>query len=153
MDVRDTIRLIIAVAGAVFFGIGILMLYVGIKAEGSLDVSTGLFSGQLKTGDAGVIVLFLSFILMLASLIRFPSFAALAFGLKNNRQRAVALLVSLVVLGAIAVSFAGQVESTAVQGFLFFFGGLLIFFFFTALVSTFDIIFAEDPPQPGKDNK
>jgi hypothetical protein len=62
------------------------MLYWGIKAEGSLDISTSLLTGQLRTGDAGVIVMFLSFMLMLSSLVRIPDIRRLGFRVKDNRQ-------------------------------------------------------------------
>ncbi len=141
---REIIRLIVAIAAIIYFGVGILMLYVGIKAEGSLDVSAGLFSGQLKTGDAGAIVIFLSFMLLLVSLVRVPSFSQIAFGLKNNRQRAVAFLVCLIVLAGVAILVATQTQTEGLRGAMYFLVGLLAFIFIITLEPIFNMLFADD---------
>lgn len=45
------------------------MLYRGVSASGSLDLSSSLISGKLETGSAGLFVCFFAFIIILFSLV------------------------------------------------------------------------------------
>lgn len=49
---------------------GVLMMYHGIQAEGTLDVVNGVFKGHLKTGSAGVFVFVLAIGIIVLALIK-----------------------------------------------------------------------------------
>lgn len=68
-------RLLLLVSGIAFFGIGVWMVKTGIKAEGSIDIRSTLLSGSLKTGSAGLFITFMSFFMILASVLfsKWPS--------------------------------------------------------------------------------
>ncbi|MDP3029587.1 MAG: hypothetical protein Q8O04_08850 [Deltaproteobacteria bacterium] len=67
-EIGHTFRLILLIAAIVFFGIGLWMIYSGIKAEGTIDVKSALVSGTVKSGSAGIFITVLSFMLMVLSL-------------------------------------------------------------------------------------
>lgn len=52
----------------VMFGIGAWMLYAGIAAEGAVDIKTTLASGTIRTGSAGLFIIFFAFLIIIASL-------------------------------------------------------------------------------------
>jgi uncharacterized membrane protein len=62
-------RLLLLVSGIAFFGVGVWMVKTGIKAEGSIDIRSTLLSGSLKTGSAGLFITFMSFFMILASVL------------------------------------------------------------------------------------
>ena len=65
----DPYRLTALLAGIVFFVIGLVMVFLGISAEGSIDVQGALFSGNIKTGSAGLFVLVFAFLIIITALL------------------------------------------------------------------------------------
>ena len=68
-------RLLLLSSGIVFFGIAVWLIKSGINAEGTIDVRSAILSGSVKTGSAGVLIAFLSFFMILASVLfsKWPS--------------------------------------------------------------------------------
>jgi hypothetical protein len=63
-----TRRLIALIAGIGFFISGIVLMWMGISATGSLDIQSVLISGKIQTGSAGLIIIFLAtFIIIFAT--------------------------------------------------------------------------------------
>lgn len=60
----------------VMFGVGAWMLYAGIAAEGAVDIKTTLASGTLRTGSAGLFIIFFAFLVIIASLLLLASRAS-----------------------------------------------------------------------------
>jgi hypothetical protein len=57
MHSQEFIKVLAAVAAAACVAFGILALFRGLRADGEVDVSA-LFRGKVKTGSAGVLLLF-----------------------------------------------------------------------------------------------
>jgi hypothetical protein len=60
----QVLRLIVCVAGIVFFGVGIWMVKTGISANGVIDIKSEVLSGHLETGSAGLFFAFFSFFMI-----------------------------------------------------------------------------------------
>jgi hypothetical protein len=72
---NDWLRLIALVGSFLLFAVGAYMLYVGIAAEGILDIKSTVISGTLKTASAGLFICFFAFLLIvfvLISILRVP---------------------------------------------------------------------------------
>src|SRR4051812_31825430 len=64
-------RLLLLASGVVFFGVGVWMIKSGIKAEGAIDIRMEVLAGSLKSGSAGLFIMFFSFFMIVAS-VMFP---------------------------------------------------------------------------------
>jgi hypothetical protein len=60
----DILRLVALVGALVLFALGAFMMWQGIAAEGAIDIKSSVVSGSLKTGSAGLFIVFLSFVLV-----------------------------------------------------------------------------------------
>lgn len=60
----DILRLVALVGALVLFVLGALMMWQGVSAEGVIDIKSSVVSGSLKTGSAGLFIVFLSFVLV-----------------------------------------------------------------------------------------
>ncbi|MBT8763096.1 hypothetical protein KFV02_04035 [Desulfohalobiaceae bacterium Ax17] len=67
-EIGHIFRLIVLIAGLAFFCTGIWMINSGIKAEGSVDIKSAIVSGTVKSGNAGLFIVVLAFLLMVFSL-------------------------------------------------------------------------------------
>lgn len=68
---KDIIRLTALVGGFVLCGVGGVLMWLGVGAEGSVDIKSSVLTGTVKTGSAGLFTLFFGFgiiIFVLASL-------------------------------------------------------------------------------------
>ena len=80
----QVLRLVVCVAGLVFFGVAIWMVQKGISANGVIDIKSEVLSGHLETGSAGLFLAFFSFLMIvLPILIRRPGAKSLARGRTN----------------------------------------------------------------------
>lgn len=139
----DPYRLVALIAGVGFFIVGIVMVFLGISAEGSIDIQGAIVSGKIKTGSAGLFVLFFSFLIIVVSIaIPWPQAKEpkepLA-GRSSRFRRALSLFLLLLGLsvGAVLAGFLAGEES--LLGFLMasvFFG----FMAFTAMIFLIDTI-------------
>lgn len=60
----DILRLVALVGALILFALGAFMMWQGIAAEGAIDIKSSVVSGSLKTGSAGLFIVFLSFVLV-----------------------------------------------------------------------------------------
>jgi hypothetical protein len=67
-DASDVIRLVGLLGALLLLGLGALMMWKGVSAEGVIDVRSVLISGSLKTGSAGLCIVFLAFLLAVFSI-------------------------------------------------------------------------------------
>ena len=58
------------VLGALCILIGVVMLYQGVRADGSVDIRSVIVSGRTDVGSAGVLLLFLGVLLVLAAVLK-----------------------------------------------------------------------------------
>ena len=67
----DIIRLVALIGGFLLAGVGALMMWLGISAEGAIDIKGTVLSGSIRTGSAGLFIVFFAFgiiVYVLASL-------------------------------------------------------------------------------------
>lgn len=62
------IILAVLVCSFAMVGLGAWMLYAGIAAEGAVDIKTTIASGTIKTGSAGLFIIFFAFLVIIAAL-------------------------------------------------------------------------------------
>ena len=63
MEAQETIKLIAAISGMACLACGIVALFIDLRASGTVDVS-GRVKGKVKTGSAGVMLLFFGVLLL-----------------------------------------------------------------------------------------
>lgn len=69
MTFEERVRFTTLLAGIAFFAVGVFMVIMGVSAEGVIDLKSTFASGSLKTGSAGLFVLFFSFFLIMTALL------------------------------------------------------------------------------------
>lgn len=69
METQQLIKLMAAIAAACCIGFGIFALFRGLKAEGSIKISS-LLKGEIKTGSAGLFLLFFGLVLFSTIIIK-----------------------------------------------------------------------------------
>jgi hypothetical protein len=113
---NDVIRLAALIGSMVLFGVGAYMMFQGIGAEGAIDIKSSVVSGSLKTGSAGLFIVFLSFLVIVVVLLS-PAkprkegtpYPRTSGGKASMVAKAfVVLLVSFVATGALAALGYGQ---------------------------------------------
>lgn len=57
----DIIRFTALIGGFLLCGLGALLMWLGVGAEGAVDIRSSLLSGTIKTGSAGLFTLFFGF--------------------------------------------------------------------------------------------
>lgn len=77
MDHQDIIKIMAASLASICILTGIYALFKGLKADGEIDLK-GLVSGKVKTGSAGVILLFFGTII-------FCSLIAKGYNFESNK--------------------------------------------------------------------
>ena len=85
---NDWLRLVALIGGNVLFAIGAYMLYLGIVAEGTVDIKSTILSGTLKTASAGLFICFFSFLLIVFVLISLLNSPAASSQVPSGRPRA-----------------------------------------------------------------
>lgn len=66
---KDILNLVALIGAFVLFAVGAVMVWHGVSAEGTIDIKSSLVSGSLKTGSAGLFMVFLAFLLAAFSLL------------------------------------------------------------------------------------
>jgi hypothetical protein len=60
-DPSEIIRLTALIGGFLLCGLGGWLMWLGVGADGSVDIKTSVLSGSVKTGSAGLFILFFGF--------------------------------------------------------------------------------------------
>ena len=149
MSPSDTNRRIALIAGILFFGFGLLLMVLGIQAEGYIDIQSELVSGKIKTGSAGLFVAFLSFLIIIFSIIRPKS--NIAYEKKSDNRsalssRGIGLIAIALICALLALIILISVFAEVPEGFgggLFIAGFGLGYILFTAIIATL-LLQAED---------
>lgn len=67
----NEIRKLIAQLSGILFGIGgIVLMVAGVKTTGKINISSNFISGEIESGSAGLLLLFLSFFLIVIPSLR-----------------------------------------------------------------------------------
>lgn len=77
---KDIIKIIAIIGAFIMFGVGALMMWNGVSAEGTIDLKSPFLTGSLKTGSAGLFISFLSFFII--------SLVVFSLGEKEQKQHA-----------------------------------------------------------------
>ena len=126
----DVIRLV-ALIGAFFLSaLGAYMMWRGIAAEGAVDIKSSVLSGSVKTGSAGLFIVFFAFgiiLFVLASLSSKAAQANMSPAKSRSKTHQLAwafwgVLASLVVSGTLGALGYGA----GFGGLAFFLGFMLI---------------------------
>lgn len=90
------------IAGLLFFAAGIVLLWRGIAAHGTVDFSTFLVSGRIESGSAGLFIMFFATVIVVAALRppRLTAARALPRAGAFTRQIALFLLLTGVAIGS-----------------------------------------------------
>jgi hypothetical protein len=102
---NDWIRLAALVGGFLMFLVGAWMLYLGIKAEGAVDLKSAMFSGTVRATSAGLYICFFSLFIIGGVLTTLVIPQRSEASAKTRHERLIqvfwALLVGLVVCGSV----------------------------------------------------
>lgn len=106
---NDVIRLAALLGALVLCVIGALMMWQGVSGEGVIDIKSSILSGSLKSGSAGLFIVFLAF-MVIAFVLLTPSSSKdpmAHLSPSTNRAAAIArgfflLLCSFLASGALA---------------------------------------------------
>ena len=124
MSFQERARLITLIAGIVFFAVGVVMVILGVQADGVIDLKSTFASGSIKTGSAGLFVVFFSFFLIITALLYHgqekPSTNAVS---RSSTKKAFGLFIGLVIL-AVGLGFAASKFGTGITEFIFFMGSM-----------------------------
>jgi uncharacterized membrane protein YidH (DUF202 family) len=106
--------IIALIAGIVFFSVGIILIITQTKAEGLLDLESGLFSGKLSSGSAGLFICLFGLIMIIYGLFQFKSTSRITNNstslLKNNKF--LCLLFPFILLIIILIIYCITLNST-----------------------------------------
>jgi len=127
----DIIRLAALIGGFLLCGLGAYLMWLGVGAEGAVDIKSSVLSGTIKTGSAGLFMLFFGFgiiIFVLASLNAKSQNATLSFADRKSKTKQILYAFWGVLVCFVATaSLAALGYGTGFGGPAFFLGGLLLF--------------------------
>lgn len=112
----DITRLVALAGGFILCGLGAYMMWLGIGAEGVVDIKSSVLSGTVKTGSAGLFIMFFGFAIILFVLATLTAKASVAHvSLNQRRSKAknigiafMGVLVAFIVCGALGALGFGQ---------------------------------------------
>jgi len=106
-------------------------MWLGVGAEGAVDIKSSVLSGTIKTGSAGLFTLFFGFgiiIFVLATLNAKSQNATLSFAERKSKTKQISYAFWGVLASFIATASLGALGYGAgFGGTAFFLGGLLVF--------------------------
>lgn len=125
----DIIRLVALIGGFLLCGLGAYLMWLGVGAEGAVDIKSSVLSGTIKTGSAGLFMLFFGFgiiIFVLASLNAKSQNATLSFADRKSKTKQILYAFWGVLACFVAAASLGALGyGTGFGVVAFFFGGLL----------------------------
>lgn len=127
----DIIRFAALIGGFLLCSLGALLMWLGVGAEGAVDIKSTLLSGSIKTGSAGLFTLFFGFgiiIFVLGSLNAKSANAQLSSVQRKSRTKHIAQAFwGLLVAFLITASLGALGYGNGFGGAAFFLGFLLVF--------------------------
>lgn len=133
----DIIRLCALLGGFLLCGLGALLMWLGVGAEGSVDIKSSVLSGTVKTASAGLFILFFGFgiiLFVLASLTAKAASASLSLAQRKSRTRHIAQAFWAVLVALVGAGSMGALGYGQGFGSLAFFLGVMLFFICIAYV-------------------
>ncbi|RFC30752.1 MAG: hypothetical protein DID91_2727704777 [Candidatus Nitrotoga sp. MKT] len=109
---NDWIRLVALIGAFGLFGLGAWMLFLGIAAEGTIDLKSSILSGTIKASSAGLYICFFALfiiVFVLASLLSLPRSSSTSPASRARRLMPIFWgMLGALVLCAIAAAFTPQ---------------------------------------------
>ena len=127
----DIIRLVALLGGFLLCGLGALLMWLGVGAEGVVDIRSSVLTGTIKTASAGLFILFFGFgiiIFVLATLSAKAANAQLTVAQRKSRTRQIAYAFWGVLVAFVAIASFGSLGYGAGFGPAAMFLGVLLFF-------------------------
>lgn len=111
----DIIRFAALVGGFLLCGLGSYLMWLGVGAQGEVNIRSTIVSGAIKTGSAGLFIIFFGFLIVLFVLATLTAKMSAAHATPSARKtksesigRAMAIqFVALIVSGALAAAGLG----------------------------------------------
>lgn len=105
----DIIRLVALLGGFFLCALGAYLMWLGVGAEGTVDIKSSVLSGTVKTGSAGLFIIFFGFsivLFVLATLTAKASLASTSLTKRHSKAKAIgqafsALFIATVGSGAL----------------------------------------------------
>lgn len=127
----DIIRLAALIGGFLLCALGAYLMWLGVGAEGVVDIKSSVLSGTIKTGSAGLFTLFFGFgiiIFVLVSLNAKSQNATLSFAERKSKTKQILYAFWGVLACFVVTAWLGAFGyGTGFGGIAFFLGGLLLF--------------------------
>lgn len=127
----DIIRLAALLGGFLLCGLGAYLMWLGVGADGVVDIKSSVLSGTIKTGSAGLFTLFFGFgiiIFVLATLSAKSQNAGLSFAERKSKTKQISYAFWAVLACFVATaSFNALGYGAGFGAAAFFLGGLLVF--------------------------
>lgn len=106
----DIIRLVALLGGFFLCALGAYLMWLGVGAEGTVDIKSSVLSGTVKTGSAGLFIIFFGFsivLFVLATLTAKASISSISPTARHSKAKAIgrafaALFVATFVSGTLA---------------------------------------------------
>lgn len=105
----DIIRLVALLGGFFLCALGAYLMWLGVGAEGTVDIKSSVLSGTVKTGSAGLFIIFFGFsivLFVLATLTAKASASSFSSSARHSKAKSIggafaALLVATFISGAL----------------------------------------------------
>lgn len=137
----DIIRFVALIGGFLLCSLGALLMWLGVGAEGAVDIRSTLLSGSIKTGSAGLFTLFFGFgiiIFVLGSLNAKSANAQLSSVQRKSRTKHIAQAFWGLLVAFLATASLGALGYGNGFGVAAFFLGCLLGFTGIAYVVQLD---------------
>ena len=131
---NDIIRLTALIGGFLLCALGSLLMWLGVGADGVVDIKSSVLSGTVKTGSAGLFILFFGFavvVFVVASLVAREGATQLSATQRKSRTMHIVrafwgVLFAFVAMASLAAFGANSAFGGAAifLGFLLFFTGV-----------------------------
>jgi hypothetical protein len=125
----DTLKLIALLGGFVLCGLGAYMMWLGVGAEGSVDLKSAVMSGSVKTGSAGLFLIFFGsaiVLFVLATLTVGATAKAAAPALRRTAAHSIGIAFFVILFTLVVSAAAGAMGYGSGFGYLAGFLGFVL---------------------------
>lgn len=130
----DIIRLVALIGGFLLCCLGGLLMWLGVGADGAVDIKSSVLSGSIQTGSAGLFTLFFGFgviVFVIASLTARESATHLSLAQRKSRTTHIVrafwgVLVAFLLAASLGAAGYGNsfIGAAVFLGFMLFFTGV-----------------------------
>lgn len=106
----DILKLIALLGGFALCGLGAFMMWLGVGAEGAVDIKSSVMSGSVKTGSAGLFLIFFGsaiVLFVLATLTVGAKAKAAAPAVRRTTAHSIGIAFFVILFAVVASAAAG----------------------------------------------